>query len=107
MRTWTHSDQAQVGGMSDGNDRDRPQMAGVVTNDITISSSRRCRYVVRWRNHQCATWNVSRGSDDTSSGSREQSAGSAGSRVVSWKRIQTLIGEATKPLDNRCQPESS
>ena len=40
-------------------------------------------------------------------GCREQSAGSAGSRVVSWNRTQTLTGEATKPLDDRCQLESS
>ena len=34
-----------------------------------------------------------------------QIAGSAGSRVASWKRIQTLTGEATRPLDDRCQLE--
>ena len=28
---------------------------------------------------------------------------SAGSRVVSWKGVQTLTEEATKPLDDRCQ----
>ena len=46
-------------------------------------------------------------SEDTSLGSRERSASSAGSRVVSWKRIQTPIGEATKPLDDRCPLELS
>ena len=46
-------------------------------------------------------------------GSREQSADpwrakcTAGSRVASWRRIQTLTGEATAPLNDRCQPESS
>ena len=68
---------------------------------------RQCKYAVRWQNHQFVTWNVSRGSEETSLASRQQSAGSAGSRVVSWKRIQTPIGEATKPLDDRCQPELS
>ena len=68
-----------------------------------ISSSRQCRYVVRWRSRQCGTWNVSRGSGGTSPGSRERSAVSAGSRVVSWKRTQTLTGEATRPPDDRCQ----
>ena len=55
---------------------------------------------------QCVSRSVSRRSEDTSLGSREQSAGSAGSRVASWKRTQTLAGEATKPLDDRCRPES-
>ena len=50
-----------------------------------ISSSRQCRYVVRWQNHQCVTWNVSRGSEDTSLGSQGQSVVSAGCKVVSWK----------------------
>ena len=34
-----------------------------------ISSSRQCRYVVRWQSQRCATWNESRGSVDTSLGS--------------------------------------
>ena len=74
-------------GMSDGHDRDTPQMADDDTNDsqaltggasrgaehllhgsVTchkidqISSSHQCRYVARWQNHQCVTWSVSRGS---------------------------------------------
>ena len=72
-----------------------------------ISSLRQREYAVRWQTRQRLTWNVSRGSGDTSLGSREQSAGCAGRRVVSWKAMQTPIGEATKPLDDRCQPESS
>ena len=59
---------------------------------VQTSSSYRCGYVVRWPNHRCVTWSASRELGDTSLGSREQSAGSAGSRVASWKRIQTLTG---------------
>ena len=45
-----------------------------------IPSSRQCRYAVRWQSLRCATWNASRGLDDTSLGSRGKGAGSAGSR---------------------------
>ena len=38
---------------------------------------------------------------------RVKRIGSAGSRVASWKRIQTLTGEVTKPLGDRCRLESS
>ena len=86
--------------MNDGDDRDRPQTADddpsdrhsqVVTSRGTghllhesatchkinrISISQQCRYV----------------EEDTSLGRREQSAGCAGSRVASWKRVQTLTG---------------
>ena len=41
---------------------------------------------MRRQNHQCVTWSVSRGSDDTSLRSREQSACSACSRAAGWKR---------------------
>ena len=33
--------------------------------------------------------------------------GSSGNRVVSWRRIRTLTGEVTGPLDHRSQLESS
>ena len=72
--------------------------------DLKFASMQFCRALAK---PSVRTWSVSRGSEDTSLGSREQSAGSAGSSVVSWKRIHTLIGEATRPLDDRCQPESS
>ena len=118
-------------GTGDGDGRDRPQMSGDDANDSqaltggditryralvarvcylsrpTRSQVRQCRYVVRWQDHQCVTWSVSRGSEDSSLGSREQSAGCGGSRVTSWKRIKTLTGEATKTLDDGCRPESS
>ena len=131
MRTGTDPDQARVGRVTvtTGTDR-RWQMttrttardSQAVTSRGTehllhesaachktdqISSSHQWRYVVRWHNRQCVTWSVSRGSEDTLLGSREQSAGSAGSTVASWRRIQTLTGEANKPLDDRCQPKSS
>ena len=98
-------------GVDNGDNGDRPQMAdddrwqhhAVQSTRCTIqlvvarsiSSLHRCRCVVRWRGRPCATWNASRGSDDTSSGGRERGAGSVGSRVASWKR--TLTGEATRP----------
>ena len=71
------------------------------------SSSRQCRYVVRWQSQRCATWNASRGLLDTSLGSRWQGAGSAGSRVVSWRHTQMLTGEATRPLKDPCRRGSS
>ena len=46
-------------------------------------------------------------SGDTLLASQERSVGSAGRRVASWKRIQTLTGEVTKPLGDRCRLESS
>ena len=66
--------------MGDGDGRNRPQMAGDASNDsraltgddITkyralvahktdqISSSRQCRYVVRWQDHPFVTWIVSK-----------------------------------------------
>ena len=52
---------------------------------------------MRWPATQGVTRNVSRGSEDTSVADREQSAGSAGSKVWNWKRIQMRIGEATMP----------
>ena len=67
------------------------------------SSSQQCRYAVRWPTPQC----VSRGSEDTSLADREQSAGSAGSKVVNWRRIQTRTGEATRPLGDQSQAGSS
>ena len=72
--------------------------------DLKFASMPAC---VRWQDHQCVTWSVSRGSEDASLGSREQSAGSVGCRVASWKRIRRLTGEPTNPLDHRCQPGSS
>ena len=116
-------------GMSDGGDRDRPQMAGDVANDsqaltsddITkyrehllhesaichktnqISSLRQCKYAVRWQTRQRLTWNGLRGLTGISWGSREQSARSTGSRVVNLKRTRTQIGEATKSPGGRCQ----
>ena len=117
-------------GMGDGDKRNRLQMAGYDGNDshskvgdVTkyralcsthqFLVTRPTRSQVRInagmlcdsKNHLCVIWNMSRGSEDNSLGSRGQSAGSAGSRVVSWKRVQTPIGEATKPFDDRCQLE--
>ena len=40
-------------------------------------------------------------------GSRGQDAGSAGSRVSSWRHTQTLTGEATRPLEDPCRLGSS
>ena len=106
---------------SNSDDKDRPQMAddddpdsqALANGDITrcstrgadqaacrkieqISSLRQCRYAVQWQSHRCATWNASRGSDDTSLESRGRGAGSAGSTVVNWRHTQMLTGEATK-----------
>ena len=67
------------------------------------SSSQQCRYAVRWPTPQCVTRNVSRGSEDTSLADREQSAGSAGSKVGNWRCIQTRTGEATRPLGDQSQ----
>ena len=53
-----------------------------------ISCSHQCRYVARWQSQQCVTWSVSRGLEDISREDREQNAASAGSRVVSWRRIR-------------------
>ena len=50
------------------------------------------KFAARWHCQRCATWNSSRGSDDTSLGSRVQGAGSAGSRVVSRRHTRTLTG---------------
>ena len=49
--------------------------------ESVTSSSQQCRYAVRWPTPQCVTRNVSRGSEGTSLADREQSAGSAGSKV--------------------------
>ena len=103
-------------GMSDGDDRDRPQLAGDDANDsqprtvgdITkyralvahesdtchktnqISNSCQCRCVVRWQNRQCVTRNGSRGLEGISLGKlQEQQACSAGSRGVSRRRTET------------------
>ena len=114
--------------IKDGDDRDRPQMADDDANDsqaltggdITryrasaachktdqISSSHQCRYVMRWQNQSARDKERVKRIGRYLAESRQQSAGSTGSRVASWKRLQTLIGEATKPLDVRCRPESS
>ena len=117
-------------GMSDGDDRDRPQMAGDDANDsqaltggditkyrsfaVRISWLSQDRPDLKFASMQVCCAMAKPPVRDMErvkrigryfAGSRQQSAGSAGSRVASWKRIQTLIGEATKPLDDRCQPE--
>ena len=74
---------------------------------VQISSSQQCRYAVRWPTPQCVTRNVSRGSEDTSLTGREQSAGSAGSKVRNCRRSWTLTREATRPLGDQSQAESS
>ena len=56
-----------------------------------------------WQTRQYPTWNGSRGLGGTSWGSHVLSACYIGNRVASRKRIQTPIGEATEPLDDRCQ----
>ena len=94
-------------GMGDGDDIDRPQMARDDDNEYRSQVRVIAGMLCDGKGHQCVTCNVSRESEDTSLGSREQNAGSAGSRVVSWKRIQTPTGDATKPLDDQCQQESS
>ena len=119
--------------MNDDDNRDRPRMVDddaidtvrhlqvVTSHDIEhsllesvtchktaqTSSSQQCRYAVRWPTPQCVTRNVSRGSEDTSLADREQSAGSAGSKVDNWRRIQTRTGEATRPLGDQSQAGSS
>ena len=110
--------------MGDGDGRNRPQMtttpitAQVATSRSTerllresatcrrtdqISSSRQRRFVVRWQNHQCVTWKVSRGSEDTSleteskvlAGSAdgtEVSCGSALGRQMGRRQSLSTIG---------------
>ena len=99
-------------GMSAGDDRDRPQMAGDDTNDSQhlshesaschkthkISNSHQCKYAVRRQVHLCFTWSEYRRLGDISLGSREQCA-------FNWRRIQTPIGMVTEPLDDQCQLE--
>ena len=91
--------------MNNNNNKDRPQMADADANDsqalkggdITlyrafvarISCLSQDRPDLKFADMQVLSamakpsWSVSRGSEDTSLGSRGQSAGSAGSRVVS------------------------
>ena len=73
--------------MNDGDDRgDRPQMADDDANDSQANRSQIRINPDMLRDgqtiNQCATWSVSRGSEDTSLGCRDQSAGSVGSRVA-------------------------
>ena len=116
-------------GMSDGDDRDRRQMAGNDTNDCQalaggdISKYRaliaRISFLSQDRPDPkfeamqacCAMAKASVRDRECVkrigryiAGKPRASAGSAGSGVANWKRIQTLIGEATKQLDDRCQP---
>ena len=119
--------------MNDDDNRDRPRMVdddaidsqALTGGDVTryralvarisylsqdrpdLSSSQQCRYAVRCPTPQCVTRNVSRGSEGTSLADREQSAGSAGSKVGNWRRIQTRTGEATRPLGDQSQAGSS
>ena len=66
-----------------------------------ISSLRQCRYAMQWQSQRCATWNASRGSDDTSLESRGRGAGSA---VVNWRHTQMLTA---RPLEDPCRRGSS
>ena len=63
---------------------------------------------MRWQVHPRVTWSVSRGSEDTSLGSQdEQSAGIP--LAAKWRAgsvFRRRLEKATKPLDDRCQPES-
>ena len=118
--------------MNDDDNRDRPRMVdddaidsqALTGADVTryralvagvsyLSQDRpdlkfaACRYAVRWPSPQCVTRNVSRGSEETSLADREQSAGSAGSKVGNWRRIQTRTGEETRPLGDQSQAGSS
>ena len=73
--------------------------------DLKFASVQVC--CAQWPSQRCATWNVLRGSGHTSLGSRGQSAGSAGSRVVNWRHSQMLSGAATRPLEDPCRLGSS
>ena len=100
--------------LNDGGDRDRPQMTDDDANgsqalsgfditrhraclsqdrpDLKFASMRVCCAMAKPSVRDM----VSRGLEDTSRENQQRSVGFAGSRVVSWRRIRTLTGEATR-----------
>ena len=92
---------------SDGENDSQALRGGDITKyRALVARSRQNSHALRWQTRQCVTWNESRGSEDTSLGSRQRRAGSAGNSVVIWKRSSDADGRGDAgTVDGRCQLE--